>query len=455
MLRELIVIAAGVLGLTQAALAGEAGKIIFAAGQADISGLPAKLDASVQEGALLTTGADGYIYMKTVDDGLLVLRPSSQARIVAYHIDKENPANTRVKLELLKGVARSQSGNAVKLARQNFRFNTPVAAIGVRGTDFTVFTDQDTSRVAVISGGVVVSGFSGNCLPTGNGPCGGGGSIELYAAQKGQLLEVKRGQAQPQMREGGALAPDLVAPPRTDEPLGSAGNSGAPRLDAKKDASLQLHTQALPTAPAAPTTPPVVPELPEVPVVTEPPVVVGPPVDPVVPPVLLPPDPRLVSWGRWQPVLDRDANATLAKEGAERIAANEVYVLFRSTKGDPYVTPERGNIAFALKSSEASVRDTATLARTLATVDGGTLAVDFGTASYTTKLDVTHDGARYALASQGKVYKEGLINGVNNFQPSNNINVTGLLDASGGATYLFEGNLAPRKVISGVTVWGK
>ena len=436
MLKQFIVIAAGALGLCQFTWAGEAGKIIFVAGKADISGQPARLDAGVQEGALLTTGADGYLYMKTVDDGLLVLRPSSQARIVAYHVDPVNPANTRVKLELIKGVARSQSGKAVKLARQNFRFNTPVAAIGVRGTDFTVFTDQDTSRVAVISGGVVVSAFGGACSADGAGPCGGAASSELYAAQKGQLLEVKRGQSQPRMREGGAIAPDIVSPPRADEPLGVAGNSGELHLDPKKDAGLPLRTQLVaPTDNTA--TPPTVPD------------VTGPPL------VVVQPEPRVVSWGRWQPIHDQAANATLARDGAEKIAANEVYVLFRGTKGDAYVVPERGNVGFALQASEASVRDTATQVRSAASVTGGTLSVDFGASAYTTTLDVLSDGARYALASQGKVSKDGLINGVNRFMPNNNVNVTGLLDAAGGATYLFEGNLTPRKVVSGVTVWAK
>jgi hypothetical protein len=126
---------------------------------------------------MLSTGGDGFIYIKTVDNGLFILRPATQARIAAYHVDAKNPANTHVKFELLSGVARSKSGDAVKQARQNFRFNTPVAAIGVRGTDFTVFTDNDTSRVAVISGGVVVSGFSGACRPEGAGPCEGAPAV--------------------------------------------------------------------------------------------------------------------------------------------------------------------------------------------------------------------------------------------------------------------------------------
>lgn len=35
--------------------------------------------------------------------------------------------------------------------------HTPVAAIGVRGTDFTVFTSSETSSVSVASGGIVES----------------------------------------------------------------------------------------------------------------------------------------------------------------------------------------------------------------------------------------------------------------------------------------------------------
>jgi hypothetical protein len=117
--------------------AGQAGKLIFVAGSAQVAGRHAVEGTAVQEGDLLSTGSDGFIYVKTIDDGLLILRPNSSARIVSYHVDRESPANTRVKLELLRGVARAQSGTAVKQARQNFRFNTPVAAIGVRGTDFT------------------------------------------------------------------------------------------------------------------------------------------------------------------------------------------------------------------------------------------------------------------------------------------------------------------------------
>ena len=194
-------------GIASLAYADEAGRIVFVAGKAEIGGQPVALNAAVSEGAELSTGADGYMYLKTVDNGFFILRPNSRARIVNYHVDQKDPSNTHIKLELLNGVARSISGDAVKQARQNFRFNTPVAAIGVRGTDFTVYTTQETSRVAVISGGVIVSGFGGACAPQGSGPCEGGTSVELFARQRDQLVQISKGQTKPQLLQNNGASP--------------------------------------------------------------------------------------------------------------------------------------------------------------------------------------------------------------------------------------------------------
>ena len=432
MLRQFVFIATAAL-LAGQVLAEEAGKIIFVAGAAEVAGKAAQLNGSVQEGELLHTGADGYVYIKTLDKGLFILRPNTEARIVSYHIDAANPANTRIKLELLSGVARSQSGEAVKLARQNFRFNTPVAAIGVRGTDFTVFTDKDTSRVAVVSGAITVSGLAGGCRAEGTGPCEGAAARELSAAQKGQLLQIQRGQAAPQLLSSPSLLPDVASPPRPDEGKSSqAGGANEPSLDAKKNLSLQSQLVINTAQPVAP----VVPVVP----VTPPPVVEITP-------------PQVVSWGRWETLLDKAPNSTLSKDGASRLATNEVYVLFRSDQGAPYVLPERGSAGFVLASSEAYVRDSQTQARTAATLQNGQLNVDFGKASFTTSFDVTDQATLYKLATFGSVTKDGQFTSVNQFSLPSNMLVYGALSGDGGATYLFQSNLTARRVISGVTVW--
>jgi hypothetical protein len=299
--------------------AGEAGRIVFVTGNVQADNRRLALNDAVQEGQELSTGKDGFVYLKTVDDGLLILRPSSRARIVAYHVDRAVPSNTHVKLELLSGVARSVSGTAVKQARQNFRFNTPVAAIGVRGTDFTVFTDQDSSSVTVLSGAIVMSGFSGSCLPTGGGPCEHQASRELAAGQSGQMLRVKRGEAAPQLLNTGSSSPDAVSPPRGDEP--SAKSSGGqalnePALDVQKSALLiqQVRNVGKNDVPPITTTPPEV--------------VVNPP------PSVAPAASELV-WGRWAAVAEQaptiDATPLLAA-GGKRVAYNSYYTIVR-TKG--------------------------------------------------------------------------------------------------------------------------
>lgn len=433
MLRQ-IIFSIGLAVAAQSSFAAEAGKIIFVAGEVNVAERPAALGDAVQEGDLLSTGSDGYIYVKFVDSGLFILRPQTKARVASYHIDSANPTNTRIKLELLSGVARSQSGHAVKLARQNFRFNTPVAAIGVRGTDFTVFTDRDTSRVAVISGAITVSGFAGACLPEGTGPCEGKASRELSAAQKGQMLQVERGQSAPKLLPGGTLAPDVLMPPRLDEP-GTSGSatltsSSEVSLDPKKNATLQVRATTLPPA------------------------VVGPGNEtPIAPPVVVIPPPRTISWGRWQAVVDKPADAELSKAGADRVAMNESHVLFRSEAGSSYVTPERGNIGFAMNGGEAVVRDTVTQAKSAAKIDNGQLLVDFGKATFTTSFDATHEGGRYRMASTGAVARDGVISSVSQYEPSNNMTVNGALSGDGTAIYLFQGLMTERKVINGVATW--
>lgn len=417
------------------ALAEEAGKIIFVAGMVQIVDRPAVLGMPVQEGEMLTTGADGYLYIKTVDNGLFILRPQTRARIVSYHVDAQNSANTRIKLELLSGVARSRSGEAVKRARQNFRFNTPVAAIGVRGTDFTVFTDQDTTRVAVISGGVTVSGLVGACRPEGIGPCEGSPSRELSAAQKGQLLQIQRGQAAPNLMQGTMLSPDM-APPRPDEPLGKSGGSlnlagSEPGLEVEKTLSLgSAVTVSKPVAQA--------PQVEPAPVV---------PVVPVVPG-------QAISWGRWRPALGVAATSGLGKPGAERLFNNDYFVLFRAREGSALALPERGSAGFALNYGEAYISDKSSAKVSAASLENGQLMVNFDQSTFSTKFDLVNQTERFKMQAQGKMGPDGQLYGDSVHTTAlTNTSVNGVLGPNNDASYLFQRRLDDKRTVSGVTYW--
>lgn len=464
MLRQLLVLlsaGAGLLWSTVAA-AGEAGKVVFVTGQVQLAARAATLDAAVNEGDELSTGADGYVYVKTVDQGFLILRPNSKARVTTYHVDLANPANTRVKLELLSGVARSISGNAVKQARQNFRFNTPVAAIGVRGTDFIVFTDRETSRVAVVSGGIVMSGFAGACGPEGGGPCEGSNSRELFAGQADVLLQVQRGQKVPQLLRGPALSPDQSAPPRSDEPVGKpvAAVSPVPTpdviLDAQKEPSLLNAGKNSPVTNNGGkqdivTTPPVVVTEPQPPVT--PPVVTPPEVTPpvVTPPVV--PSPPEMQWGRWQAVAgmatDTEALGKMRNGTYENGYTVGAYTITR-LKNTELVMPKEGTAAFVLTGSEAILRTNGKEA-VAAAIKDAQLSVDFGARRFTTGLTVYTADAALTMNSQGSIGATGVMT-------SDGVSDAVIKGYLGGnqaeqAGYIFKSLNSPKYTAEGATTW--
>lgn len=459
-----LLIAATLACAVQFAHAAEAGKIVFVAGAAQAGERAAVEGAQVQEGQLLSTGADGYIYVKTADNGLFILRPQTRARIVTYHIDETNPANTRVKFELISGTARSRSGDAVKHARQNFRFNTPVAAIGVRGTDFTVVTDNDTSRVSVFSGGVVVSGFAGGCRPEGGGPCEGAASRELSAAQRGQLLQVTRGQVAPQVLEGGDGAPDQVSPPRSNEPIANSGGGGDSKItvEAAKNVGITvaIGKNLIPTPVPGVGGDPVAP-----PVVVQPPVVVAPPVvePPVVePPVVIAPvlPERRVVWGRWQAVNGLAPTLDYAglRESSERIALNGYFALFR-TPGAEYVTPNSGGVGFTLRSSEAYVTTeygSGITTTSQAQLSNGTLNIDFGKRSFASSVDVITSKDVVNMRGEGVVLGDGRFSGDAGGRQGY-LNVQGVLSnergPSSSAATIFDGRMDGNRTVNGAATW--
>lgn len=420
----------------------DAGKIIQAIGDARLGGSPAKVGDTVQAGDALSTGGDGYLYLKTVDGGFLILRPGSDARVLAYHIDPAQPGNNRIKIELRQGVARSISGDAVKQSRENFRFNTPVAAIGVRGTDFTVFTDSLTTRVAVVSGGVVVSGFGAGCGADGSGPCEGGATRELYAGPGGQVLQVKWGQVMPQLLRGNAFSPDAGAPPRADEPakavVGSNGatTAGQPATGTNTDPSLApsklagLDKQVLAPLPPPPPPPAVLPA-------------------PAVPAIV---------WGRWQALADKPADIDLTKLRTDNqmVGLNSYYALLRN-KDSLWQSPTEGGVSFVLQSSQAVVQANGAGAISSASLENGKLTVDFGKSSFATQFDLVTQGQRIPRQAEGTVFKDGTFGNTSQFLGRNNMLVQGVLanDPGPRAAYLFQSRIDDGRVASGVTDWAK
>lgn len=432
-LRVLVTILLLAISLTAGSAAAiaddQVAQVVFVSGEVRVADQPVRAGQSVTTGAAIVTGSGGYLYLKTFDGGFFILRPNSVGRIISYQVDTQNPANTRIKLELQKGVARHVSGDAVKQARQNFRFNTPVAAIGVRGTDFAVYADADSTRVAVLSGGVIVSGFGGVCAPAGQGPCEGEQARELFASQAGQVLHVTRNQPVPQLSRDKGLSPDAVQSPRNDEPAAARDKIGELPLDVRRQENFiqlarQESAQQVPLA--------------------------------AVSPVLASPRPSELIWGRWQAIADQPVDAEMiarAGSGTHDAALSLGAHFIARLKDSEFTMPRDGRAVFNLAASDAYLQKEGR-APVAASLRNPQLEIDFASRAFITRLDVVGGGMQADVRAQGTVTRQGeLISDITR----SNAQVTGYLGQADAreAAYLFKTTDAPEVAAFGATRWSR
>ena len=168
-----------------------AGTAIFVFGKAEVTadnGAVRSLEkgGSLDEGDRIVTGASGRVQIRLADGGLIALRPASEFLIEAFHYGAGNSASNDDPFSrqedvsffsLLKGGFRSLTGAVGREDKKAYRVRTPVATIGIRGTDYDavlcagdcatlseiVGSDLDDGLyVGVNDGGVVLANDSGS-----------------------------------------------------------------------------------------------------------------------------------------------------------------------------------------------------------------------------------------------------------------------------------------------------
>jgi hypothetical protein len=356
----------------------------------------------VEVGQTVFTGPSGHLHLKMVDSAFISVRPNSRLLISQYEYDAANPANSKIKFSLEEGVARSITGKGGEANKAGYRLNTPLAAIGVRGTDFVVQADAGATRVSVQSGAVVMSPIGAGCAAETLGPCFSANSRVLTAAMRDSYLELRGRSGTPQLvpAERALEAPNRIAPPRQEEPAVSGGASGNDRMSAKtgatSDALSNVQRDIAATAITAnidvrPPTPVVVP-------VVTPPVVVT---------VATPPEPARYWWGRWQVLTGDGSIAAAAQAGREIGMSNEMFGLYKEA-GYPQLELGSGTVKFQLAQSEAYIVNGAVTAA--AAVSNPSLSIDFGARRFSTGATFTAASlAPISVAAQGPVSTQGLL----------------------------------------------
>lgn len=398
------------------------------------------------------TESNGHVHIRFVDQALISVRPDSTLEIQRYDFNPQSPADSSIKLNLVEGITRAISGDGAHAARDRFRLNTPIAAIGVRGTDFVVSASSEYVRALVNEGSIVMAPFSADCLVSSFGPCAS------------NAVELSQGSLQMVQMDGGAPLARLV--PATDE-RGELSTEKVAVLDTEaesladdKTAGTEVYLENVTSRRVAevasnvasnasnntPTPPPLI-------VPPKPPVVID-----FTPPSALSAS-SLTSnnliWGRWKSNDGQGANERISTAYETAIAGRDVtvgnftYLLFRDGKGSTLVKPDLTVVSFGLSSAQAFYHsDTGVMAMQ---VNSGSLSVNFADRSFTTQLGLNSlASGKVDFAASGKYNEGGFFHSNTDMQ-----RMAGAVSLDGKeAGYFFEKTLGEGKSVEGLTLWG-
>ena len=352
------------------------------------------------------------MHIRFIDGARVSVRPNSVFRIHEFKYSPADPAASVVRLSLDSGEARSISGAAAQAAKERFRLNTPLVAIGVKGTDFVTQVSKDVIRVTVNQGAIVMAPFDSGCKADALGVCTTARAKELTAEMLGQALVYRLGTTDPSFQN--------VSKP------GQADNTKLLQLDRQvRDAAEK------PLASDTETKNPLN--------------AVG--------------NNRLI-WGRW--ARDPIANDTLTVPFLEAMRGNEVtvgdgyYFLFREPSNINVLPTLTTKTDFGLKSASAYYRNAAN-EMVPATVSAGSLSIDFGAKTYATQLGLSAEGTGLQSFSQsGSINSNtGIFLGRTGPDAAPTSSLAGAISLDARqAGYLFKTQIG-RGSFVGATLWGR
>ncbi len=414
--------------------------------QADGSRVAIERYSEIAVQDVISTESNGHVHIRFIDDALVSVRPHSELEVVRYEFNADRPEQSAVKFNLREGVTRAISGEAAKSARDRFRLNTPIAAIGVRGTDFVVSTDADTTRALVNEGIIVMAPFGDACSMDALGPCLAnalelaGSTLQMVAMDQSaplpRLLPAQNIRNPNMMREEVQQAIAAVERTPVDPTTSGSGNADAGQ-ETQNEVLLEGVTTKTVTTDA----------------------------EQAIVAALTPADftptsavsissigDRNLVWGRYADgASDTDPLALpfeLASAGREVTVGNLSYGLFRAEGGAPKrVASDLGLIGFELNSAQAVYNsDTGVVAMQ---VNGGSLNINFQESAFSTELNLNHEltGA-IDFSANGRLLDGGFLRAIEETQ-----RVAGAVSLDGSeAGYLFERQLESG-AISGLTLW--
>ncbi|MDO9520923.1 MAG: FecR family protein [Pseudohongiella sp.] len=436
------------LGLTESR--DVVGQVSLVLGRAWIEGAQGRVMISagspVRASDRILTESNGHVHIRFVDQALVSVRPDSRLEIVQYDYNADQPQRSAIKLNLEEGITRSISGHGATSARERFRLNTPIAAIGVRGTDFVVNATPGMVRALVNEGAIILAPYSSECTAAAFGPCLTN-AVELTDSAL-QMIEL----------DGSSTSPRLLPATVEREPgmqleiqSASVAADAAANADDKTAGTgvyLENVTSQRVKAEVSTVTPPPRPQPPIMP--------------PSIAADMTPKDALSASalrerdlvWGRWggagQGDLER-ITTTFAVASADRAVTigNNSYSLFRAGKGSTLIQTGLGPVSFKLDSAQAFYSSASGVVAMAVT--GGKLDINFDNNQFSTLLNLNHFfTGKVDFIASGRVDSEGYFRA-----EAGSGTLAGAVSLDGKeAGYFFEQQLQ-NGGIQGLTLWDK
>jgi len=110
----------------------------------------------------VVTGSNGSGEIVFTDGSMVTLRAATTFRIDQYKFSGAGAGGNKYISSLAKGGFRTITGLISKGSPDNYQVNTPVATIGVRGTDYSLFYGRSGLLVKLDRGAIVVTNHAGS-----------------------------------------------------------------------------------------------------------------------------------------------------------------------------------------------------------------------------------------------------------------------------------------------------
>nr|HNH44336.1 FecR domain-containing protein [Agitococcus sp.] len=145
--------------LSGTALADVAGRVNFVSGNVEVIATDGSRRALVK-GELVNSGERletnrGRVQIRFTDGSFISLQPNTVFGLDKYSFDKNKPNDGSLLFNFLRGGMRTVSGAIGKVNRANYKVQTPVATIGIRGTSYAANQEPNGKLLLTVGSGIV------------------------------------------------------------------------------------------------------------------------------------------------------------------------------------------------------------------------------------------------------------------------------------------------------------